>query len=305
VTPGPAQALCALHPTVVATGTCARCGNYVCPACTGEGAFEICPTCRERLGIGSFPFTRESWNVGGLVSYSWERFTENNTWLLLCVVTLLLFGMVFATSFVVGIFRPLFEEDLTGIVLYSGVSQVVQTIASLAMQLALIRICLDVAVGRGVRIERLVRPLRRLPAALVQQLLLLVVVYVPIGAAIALPLLLIEDQDTAALVVVVAVIALMVPVVFISLGVAFMQYELVHASDAGIVSAIARSWQLAKGQRLPMFGVWVLSALIMMAGIAACCVGFIAAFPLANVILAVLYLTLRNGSGLPPPSRDD
>jgi hypothetical protein len=304
VTPGPVQALCALHTSVAATATCARCGNYVCPACTGQGTFEICPSCRERLGIGSFPFTREDWSVGGLVSYCWERFTENNTWLLLCVATLLLFGMVFVTSFVVGIFRPLFDSDMTGLLIYTGVSQVVQTIASLAMQLALIRICIDVALGRGVRIERLIRPLRRLPAALVQQLILLVVIYVPIGAAVALPLVLIEDRDVAALVVVVAVLALMVPVMFVSLGIAFMQYELVNADDAGIVSAITRSWQLAKGQRLPMFGVWVLAVLIMMAGLAACCVGFIAAFPLANVVLAALYLALRNGSGLPAPSPD-
>ncbi len=61
-------ASCAAHAGAQATGTCERCGNFLCPLCTD--LFEEdgwCEACRERAG-GRVPFEREE--DGGLL-YRW------------------------------------------------------------------------------------------------------------------------------------------------------------------------------------------------------------------------------------------
>lgn len=44
----PPGAVCAVHPAVPATGTCTRCGSFVCAACTQGGPY--CEKCRALVG---------------------------------------------------------------------------------------------------------------------------------------------------------------------------------------------------------------------------------------------------------------
>ncbi|MEC7519045.1 MAG: hypothetical protein VYE22_04220 [Myxococcota bacterium] len=64
-TPETTVAVCAAHEGAAATGTCARCGNNVCPACLEpDGALpDHCESCRERVGGGVIPWERagEPW----------------------------------------------------------------------------------------------------------------------------------------------------------------------------------------------------------------------------------------------------
>lgn len=65
-----AGALCAAHEGAQSTGTCARCGNFVCPLCLDEfsGLPDHCEACREREGGGIIAFEREGI---GLLSRWW------------------------------------------------------------------------------------------------------------------------------------------------------------------------------------------------------------------------------------------
>ena len=58
-------ALCAAHEGAQSTGTCERCGNFVCPLCLDVDSAlpEHCESCREREGGGLIPWERDdaSW----------------------------------------------------------------------------------------------------------------------------------------------------------------------------------------------------------------------------------------------------
>jgi hypothetical protein len=51
--PGPEDGRCAIHPSNAAAGTCARCGNYLCPVCRTRWRDQaLCVACVERaLGM--------------------------------------------------------------------------------------------------------------------------------------------------------------------------------------------------------------------------------------------------------------
>jgi hypothetical protein len=55
-----AVARCAVHEDAQATGTCARCGNYVCPLCLDPSSYkdDVCESCRERIGADVIPWER-------------------------------------------------------------------------------------------------------------------------------------------------------------------------------------------------------------------------------------------------------
>lgn len=59
----PAGAVCAVHPVIPATGTCGRCGNFICGQCLGPEGGAYCEKCRA-LG------------AGGRVLPPWERRDE-------------------------------------------------------------------------------------------------------------------------------------------------------------------------------------------------------------------------------------
>lgn len=70
--PEPAPtAPCAVHEGAQATGTCARCGNFVCPLCLDVVADhdDWCEACREREGGDKMPWERDE---GSLIARWWE-----------------------------------------------------------------------------------------------------------------------------------------------------------------------------------------------------------------------------------------
>lgn len=65
-TPAPA-AQCAVHEDAQATGTCGRCGNFVCPLCLDPLADrdDWCEACRERAGGNRMAWEREEGGIWG------------------------------------------------------------------------------------------------------------------------------------------------------------------------------------------------------------------------------------------------
>lgn len=47
----PPGAMCAVHPELLATGTCARCGNFTCAQCAPPGGEGLCTACMARGGV--------------------------------------------------------------------------------------------------------------------------------------------------------------------------------------------------------------------------------------------------------------
>ena len=63
--PSPALARCAVHEDAQATGTCVRCGNYVCPLCLDPSSDrdDMCDACRDRVGADIIPWERDDGSI--------------------------------------------------------------------------------------------------------------------------------------------------------------------------------------------------------------------------------------------------
>lgn len=88
--------------------------------------------------------------------------------------------------------------------------------------------------------------------------------------------------------------------IYVVAGLAFMQVELAFNDDAGPIEAIAISWKMARGKRLVIVGVGILSVFIYAGSLMLCGVGVIFGGPLAMLLFAALYLAVRNGADVPP-----
>ncbi len=87
--------------------------------------------------------------------------------------------------------------------------------------------------------------------------------------------------------------------VYIVSGIAFIQAELAFNDDAGPIEAIMYSWRIARGKRWRIIGVGLLSMLIFVGSAMFCGIGLLFGAPLATLLLAALYLGLRNGADVP------
>ncbi len=90
------------------------------------------------------------------------------------------------------------------------------------------------------------------------------------------------------------------PLIYVTLPITFIPMEIVYG-NAGAWESIRRSFSLANGFRLSLFGYGFIGVLILMVGMMACCVCILPALALFQLLLGALYLSVRNGSGLPPP----
>src|SRR6478609_6653252 len=84
-------ARCALHYGRPFAAVCQRCGTYMCQTCTEGGKFNVCPSCRSRTGLGSFPLRRDGFTWGELTGFAWGVYKRN--WALLLVATIIVFAV--------------------------------------------------------------------------------------------------------------------------------------------------------------------------------------------------------------------
>ncbi len=315
-------ASCAAHASAPAVRVCDRCGAFMCAACVGEGDGSHCPACLERLGADAFPLSRDAWTLGALMDHVWEAWKRE--WLMLSVAVLVLLGVVYAVAFagqliqmaVVGGGSALAQGDDTAAAGLLGLTvglnlffSLVQSLVSGLLMLGFNRMAYDVLMGRAAELGRLFSQFRKFPTLLLQQLILWGLILVPIGLLAGILFAAGAfagsgaDEDAVAIGVLVAVLVLAVPLVWYVLGFFFAGYELAYDDEVGAWESIVRGWRLVSGARLATFGVMILAGLLGFLGILACCIGIIPSLSLAYVLLAGLFLTLRRGSGLPPPVR--
>lgn len=121
------------------------------------------------------------------------------------------------------------------------------------------------------------------------------------GARFFLPLLVLGLIDVTALAL---VPLLVVPYVWVALGLAFAPY-LVVDRGMSVGAALRESFRLARGQRVPLFFFFVIAAIVAYLGLFACCVGGFVTGPLVGVATAFVYTRFRPRpeapqEGLPP-----
>jgi len=89
-----------------------------------------------------------------------------------------------------------------------------------------------------------------------------------------------------------------IPAIYFGLPLYLLQPELTLNEDVSPMQALRNCYTLARGERLSLFGVGLLVMALVLVGLLACCVGIFPALGLGQLLLAGLYLALRNGSEL-------
>jgi len=296
-------ARCALHPIQPATSVCGRCGNYMCITCTEGGQQSLCPPCRQRTGQGAFPFDRQRFDLGDVITFSFERFKEQ--WLVPSLGILLVWVVSIAFSMVDGGVQlglgALQGEPGPAAIAVSVFLNVLSWIVQTGMQLGIMGACLNIAQGGKAEPGDLFGQFARLPHALAQYLVLMtpfgLLVGVPVGIAIGFGF----SPDSSAIVPIALGLGALVflPIfIYVVLGLSFMQIELVQDPDVGPLEAMGRSWRIASGKRLWLLVLWFVVFALTFAGLVACCVGVIPAAGLSSLIMAGVYLALRTGADL-------
>lgn len=300
-TPLPEGARCAIHPDQPAARTCVRCGNYMCTACTSEGT-GLCLTCASRAGsAGGFAYSREHFTLDGLLNLSLSRWKAN--WQIMTFG----FGGLIVASYAISlggewVFDRVADAAGPDSSLHRGFHpariafQVAMSLVHLAAQLLVLGVCLDVLEGRKPDLQRALERVRRLPDAILQAL----VMYVALAADFGLHYLLFvalggtSDWATALLIVLGVGLALMPLRVYVGLGVMFSTLALLVDPETNAFSAFAVSWRAVSGHRLQALGVSLACTLIVALGVIACCVGLLAALPIASLLYCALFLALNN-----------
>jgi hypothetical protein len=100
--------------------------------------------------------------------------------------------------------------------------------------------------------------------------------------------------------VLVGYIFLIVPGIIVALGLAFTYFFVVD-QNMGPIDALGASWQATKGHKGNLFLFFLVCGLLWVAGVFACCVGVLVAFPVTMIAMATVYLRIT-GRGYGPPA---
>ena len=136
----------------------------------------------------------------------------------------------------------------------------------------------------------------RLPAALLQLFVIYLVMLAILGPGVVLLFLGVADGGFGGLAIggLVWLVLVGVPLAYCGLGVSFAQLFLVAEPRMTAIEGLRASWRLASGQRWPLLGTLLLTGLLGMAGVLACCIGALASLPLASLVFTAVFLALRN-----------
>ncbi|NOK13335.1 hypothetical protein [Corallococcus exercitus] len=307
-------ASCALHPGREATGTCARCGNFTCDACSLNGTSPRCPTCRERSGA-TFPLNRETWTFSKLWDVCWAAFQRE--WGMLSLAVLIYIGVSFGAQLLINVAVGIGAAADSGAVaaVLTLVGLVAQQLVQGLVQLGLLRVYFDVLHGGRVDVARLFSQMHKAVPYALTMLLVFAIVLVPLiilgvlgvlalmGTGLLSGIHLGADPSPSqvfdALVPIMGVLGLaflvlVVPLTYLLLPLYLVQPELAYDDvPPSPIEVLRRSWAASRGQRLGMLGVGLVAGAVMVAGFFVCCVGVIPGMALAQLLIAGMFLSLR------------
>lgn len=305
----------------------------MCGACSANGAEQRCPTCRAKDATAEFPFDETS-KFTELFNHVVESFKRDPTTIL--VATIICFGLVFAGNIVGSIVSNIinailgFDANdasklkdnpmlLVGAFAVSYlVSLGIQTLVQAVGHGALYRLLIDVVTGRKTDVSRMFSQMKDAPKyVLLQGAIFLLsfggsLVLIAGGVAVVLRTIGFDWSHPAStrpealfapmpLAIFLAVLLVMLGFIVVLLPISVFALPELVVSDCTPMEAIRRANRLGDGQRLRMFGYSLLASLLLLAGLAACCVGLLVTYPVVYMLWATLFLSLRKNSGLPPP----
>jgi len=319
-----AGAHCPIHPEFQAVSTCSRCGNFMCRTCGEGGSQVLCPTCRQREGVGqTFPLNRENWSVSALVDQSWSAFKRE--WVMLCVGVLIFMAASFAGQLVSQVFSV--AAGAANSLVVTAFAIILGMMASYVIQgavtLGFLRMSMDVLNGQRADLTRMFsqfgKVLPYMGALLLSFLLILpLLVLIAVGAVGAglvsgtvswAELMSLAGQSGGDLnaamrpmasgfmvMGVTAFVLYLFPGVWLLMPLILVQPELARSESPGVVETLRRCFAYAKGQRLAILWTMVLGSLFMVVGVMLCCVPMIPALAVFQLMLAGLCLALSNGA---------
>lgn len=175
-------------------------------------------------------------------------------------------------------------------------SFVLQAWLSIGMTLAILKI----ARGELVTFEDVFRGgpflLTAILAMVVHKLLIAVPIAVATGIIIG-AVVMMENQSGVAAFLVFLVVSSLAGLVFIFLATRLsMYYYLVIDRNAGVLDSLLKSWRLCRNQVGTITLVYCVEFAVFLAGLLACVVGLVFAFPLISLLEAVTYLALIGGA---------
>lgn len=268
-----------------------------------------------------FSLTRETVTIGDLISKAsdaWRR--DVGTWALAIILAVLIgYGIPLVLGLMVAILGGLFsggaEPHPSATALVKGLQigvQILQTVIQGVLTMGLWAMAIHALHGRPAPIGALFSQIHKALKYVLQVL----AIWVPLAALFALigvavffafvgPLDLDMGLDEAFQIAAPALgvfLLVSAPVyVYVILGILFAQTELTYNDDSGPIEAVIYSWRIAKKNRWLILGVAIISGLIALGSLMLCGVGFLFGGPFATLILAALYLALRNGADVPAP----
>ncbi|MFL5348460.1 MAG: B-box zinc finger protein [Hyalangium sp.] len=299
--PGVAGAQCALHPDQPAMSTCTRCGSFMCSTCAEGGAQTLCPSCQQRLGLGQgFPLNRANWSFSALWDYCFEIFKRE--WLMLSVSILVFFGVAFIVQFIVNLL------PLLGAALKSQVTTIVLTILTMIIQqavqgvlgLGLMRVMFDLLEGQKLDIGRLFSQLHKVGPFLLTMLLVVLMIAIPVGViggiiGVARVASGMAWESLLPVALGLGVLAF-IPLLYFLIPLFLLQAEIAYSDEPSPMQVLRNCYAYARGERLSIFGVFLVGILVAMVGMLACCVGVLPAMGMTYLLMGGLYLALRNGA---------
>jgi hypothetical protein len=312
------SAVCALHPLEPASGVCARCGNFVCGACTEGGTQVMCPRCRAFAAVG-FPLTRANFEFSRVWDHAWAAFTREWAMLSLAALILLMFGaasslistiMNRGILFVLGLKTDPANPFTKAFFVEFGLNATLGTLINLLIQsvalFGFMRVLMDALIGRKVDLARMFSLLPRLPSFLALQLLVFALVQLPLYLVIGGIGGLVSRQvdfnspETLLSFSVFAAVAAIAVLVFvysvITLPITFFAGPELLVGNCSPFEAIRRAWAMADGLRVGLLGYSIVFVAVLLAGFVLCCVGFIPALALGYALVLTLFLAARDPS---------
>jgi hypothetical protein len=242
------------------------------------------------------PFT-----VNDVFQWSWAIFTGRTR------ECLSIFWGVIGIILVVSIFLNLMQESMAAgvrdpntfkilYILTLFASVVMQGWLSIGMTLSILKI----ARGERVTFEDVFRGGRFLLTSLLAWVVHKVLIAVPIVVATGIivgGIVLMENQSGVAAFLLFLVVSSLAGLVFIVIAARLsMYYYLVIDRDAGVLDSLLQSWRLCRDQVGTITLVYFVQFAVFLAGLLACVLGLIFAYPLISLLEAVTYLALLGGA---------
>jgi hypothetical protein len=292
--PSPLTAQCQVHAGQPFTAVCQRCGTYMCSVCSEGGRHALCAPCRERAGVGEFPFRRDAYTLGALLSFSWNAYKES--WGVLTGATAIFMIIVIAISVPFTIAGMLLGDQSGAGIALQVVSFVVQSLVQGFLSLGLFLMSLKAARGVKPELGDLFGATRRF-GTWVAQALIIGAMTTPVIALLGGGFWLLGSERwmiSAGLGVLLFPVA-----IYVFMGFAFGAMEIIAQPGVTAMSALRNSWAIVSGKRLELLFLAIGAFVIYVAGLVACFVGILFTMSYASVVFAAYYLAVRNGaSGL-------